>query len=511
VSDDHWDIVGYWKQLEILRPRVSQRAYDFFSKHFDVLLTYLIYRFGWIVCALSAAKGMDITMKVMLIQPPSSSKHMDTIFMHEPLALEYLGAGLRLDNHEVVIFDARLESDYEEALRSYKPQVVGLTAFTNQLSIVKEMASRIKAINPRIFTIVGGHHATVKPEDFNVKDIDLVVRGEGVTALSEILQCIEANKPFDSILGLGIPGSETYLTPSRTHPNLDNLPIPDRTLTIKYRKNYFEEWMKPLTSIRTSLGCVNRCTYCALWALTDGKYLVRKPESIIEELQSIEEPNVFFCDDESMCDSQRMDKLADLIRESGIKKKYYLYARVDTILKHPNLFAKWKNIGLAQVFIGFESYTNKKLNDLKKNITIEQQYKAAKILNDLKIGIAGSFMVDPSYTREDFDGLISHIRSLKVDVVICSILTPLPGTELYESKKAELITDKPEAYDFLHTVLPTKLPLKQFYSEFSRLYMKATPLLTSLKYIQKYEKGCKLRTGLDFMKTIKIIKNNYRS
>ena len=46
--------------------------------------------------------------------------------MHEPLALEYLGAGLRQDNHEVVIFDARLERDYEAVLRSYKPQVVGL-------------------------------------------------------------------------------------------------------------------------------------------------------------------------------------------------------------------------------------------------------------------------------------------------------------------------------------------------------------------------------------------------
>nr|WP_167998820.1 hypothetical protein [Desulfitobacterium metallireducens] len=148
---------------------------------------------------------------------------------------------------------------------------------------------------------------------------------------------------------------------------------------------------------------------------------------------------------------------------------------------------------------------------MKKNITIEQQYKAAKILHDLKIGITGSFMVDPSYTREDFDGLISHIRSLKVDVVICSILTPLPGTQLYESKKAQLITDKPETYDFLHTVLPTTLPLKQFYSEFARLYIKATPLLSSLKYIQKYEKGSKLRIGLDSMKTIKIIKDNYRS
>ncbi len=450
-------------------------------------------------------------MKVMLIQPPSSSKYIDNIHMHEPLALEYLGAGLRLDNHEVVILDARLEPDYEVALCSYKPQVVGLTGYTNQLSIVKEMASRIKAIDPRIFIIVGGHHATVKPEDFNVKDIDLVVIGEGVTTVREILQHMESNNSFDSIMGLGIPGSEIYLTSSRPHPNLDDLPLPDRLLTAKYRDNYFENWMKPLASIRTSLGCINRCTFCALWSITGGKYLVRKPESIIRELQTIEEPNVFFCDDESMCTWRRMDKLADLIRESGIMKKYYLYARIDTILKHPDLFAKWKDIGLVEVFVGFESFSNDRLNDLNKNITIEQQVKAAKILNDLKIGIAGSFMVDPSYTRKDFNQLIAHIRNLKVDNVICSILTPLPGTQLYESKKTELITYKPESYDFIHTVLPTTLPLKQFYSEFARLYMKATPLLTGLKYLGKYEKGRRLRTWLDFFKVIGIIRDSYRS
>lgn len=344
-------------------------------------------------------------MKVMLIQPPSSAQYIDKVYMHEPLALEYLSAGLKFDNHEVVIFDARLEANFEVALRSYKPHVVGLTGYTNQLSIVKNMAEKIKVIDPGIFVIVGGHHATVKPEDFNVKAIDLVVRGEGVTALREILQCLESNNSFDSVRGLGIPGSEMHLTPERPHPNLDDLPLPDRSLTSKYREQYFEEWMKPIASIRTSLGCVAKCTFCALWAITGGKYLVRQPESIINELKAIKEPNVFFCDDESMCDRRRMDKLADLIRQSGIKKKYYLYARVDTIVKYPELFVKWKDVGLAEVFVRFEGFSNEQLKGLKKNVTIEQQQKAAETLRDLEIGITGSFMVDPTYTRKDFDQL----------------------------------------------------------------------------------------------------------
>ena len=82
--------------------------------------------------------------------------------------------------------------------------------------------------------------------------------------------------------------------------------------------------VQPLASVRTSLGCTARCNFCALWGITAGKYLRRDPVVVVEELRTIDEPNIFFCDDESMCDVSRMNRLADLIRVAGIKKVFPL-------------------------------------------------------------------------------------------------------------------------------------------------------------------------------------------
>lgn len=449
-------------------------------------------------------------MKVMLIQPPSSTAFMDKVYMYEPLGLEYLGAGLKEDGHEVLLVDVRLEPEVETALRSFQPDIVGITGYTNHLSIVKNMAIRFKEIDPKIYVVVGGHHATVRPKDYNIEAIDLIVLGEGVFTLREVLKRRVNQETLEDVPGLAIPGKEMKFTEERSYTDLDDLPFPDRSLTSKYREAYFSDWMKPIASIRTSLGCFGRCNFCALWSITGGKYLERQPERIVEELREIQEEFVFFCDDESMCDTRRMDKLADLIQEAGIQKKYFLYGRVDTIVKHPELFAKWKKIGLTQVFVGFESFSDERLKALNKSITVEQQERAAQILNKLKVDIYASFVIDPSFTRKEFDQLIAYVRKLRVSYVALSILTPLPGTKLFEDNEHRLIAKDPKFFDFMHTVLPTTLPYEDFYSEYARVLMKATPVLRYLKFISKFERKRRLSTMRELLGVVRDVREGYK-
>ncbi|MCO1600690.1 B12-binding domain-containing radical SAM protein [Desulfosporosinus nitroreducens] len=449
-------------------------------------------------------------MKVMLIQPPSSTSFMDKVYMYEPLGLEYLGAGLKEDGHEVLLLDARIEPDIEVVFRSFQPDIVGITGYTSHLTIIKNMAIRFKEINSEVYIIIGGHHATVRPKDYNVEGIDLVVVGEGVFTLREVIKHRQLQQSLDDIPGLAIPGIEMKFTKDRPYTNLDDLPFPDRSLTAQYRELYFSDWMKPLASIRTSLGCFGRCNFCALWSITGGKYLQRQPERIVEELQNIQEDYVFFCDDESMCDTRRMDNLADLIRESGIRKKYFLYGRVDTIVKNPDLFAKWKEIGLTQVFVGFESFSDTRLKELNKEITVEQQKQAVKILNDLKVDIYAAFVIDPSFTRQEFNQLIDYVTKLNVSYAALSILTPLPGTKLFEQTEHQLIAKDPEFFDFMHTVLPTTLPLEEFYSEYARTIMKSTPTLRYLKYISKFNWKRRLPIMKDLLGVVKDVREGYK-
>lgn len=437
-------------------------------------------------------------MKILLIQPHSSNELMDQVYLFEPLALEYLGAGLKLDGHKVEILDARLEPNLEETCHRFKPDLVGLTGFTSHLNIIKEIGISLKAIFPELLVVVGGHHATVRPEDFNVPAIDVVVIGEGVFTLREIIRAMEQGSGFKEIEGLAIPCPNGMLyTAPRQYTDLNELPFPDRTLTARYRHNYFSEWFKPLASIRTSLGCTARCNFCALWNITGGKYLRRDPAGVLEELKTIAEPNIFFCDDESMCDVKRMDKLADMILEAGLKKNYFLYGRVDTIVNHPELLAKWAKIGLSQVFVGMEDFSDVRLTAMKKGITTTQQVQAAKILDDLGIMMYASFMVDPAYSHEDFRSLIAYVRRLKLKYATFTVMTPLPGTELNFVRQHEILSHKPELYDMLHALLPTTLPLEEFYRELADLYTKAVPLYRAIPVLFRFgPRGLMLRIKL---------------
>jgi radical SAM superfamily enzyme YgiQ (UPF0313 family) len=338
------------------------------------------------------------------------------------------------------------------------------------------MAERLKALSPKVLIIVGGHHATVRPIDFDDAQVDAVVIGEGVFTLREILRAVETGSSFSHIDGIAIPHVDRMIfSKPRPYTDLNKLPFPDRSLTANYRKQYFSEWFTPLASVRTSLGCTARCTFCALWKITEGKYLRRAPEQVIEELLTVAEPNVFFCDDESMCDVKRMDKLADLIAAAGIRKKYFLYGRVDTIVNHPELFAKWSKIGLAQVFVGMEDFSDTRLNAMKKGISTAQQAEAVKILDSLGIMMYASYMVDPAYTKEDFSTLLAYVRKMKHKYATFTVMTPLPGTKLHDTREEELLSRKPELYDMMHTLFPTTLPIQDFYKEFANLWIKAVP------------------------------------
>ncbi len=427
-------------------------------------------------------------MKVLLVQPPSVDPLTDKIFLFEPLAMEYLGSGLKQDGHEVQLIDARIDPNYESTYRRFQPDVVGLTGFTSHVNIIKTIASRMKSMNSKILIVVGGHHATVQPKDFNDPNIDVVVIGEGVFTLREILRTWEMGGEFSTIRGVAIPSTGGMMTFSAPRPytNLNELPFPDRSLTAAYRKHYFSEWFKPLASVRTSLGCTGRCNFCALWKITGGKYLRRDPEKVVEELLTVAESNVFFCDDESMCDVKRMDKLADLISAAGIHKKYFLYGRVDTIVNHPELFAKWAKIGLSQVFVGMEDFSDKRLKAMNKGITTEQQAQAVRTLDRLGIMMYASYMVDPTYTREDFTSLMAYVRKMKHKYASFTVLTPLPGTELYNTREPELLSRKPELYDMLHALFPTTLPMQEFYKELATLWTKAVPLYRVLPSLFRF-------------------------
>ncbi len=452
-------------------------------------------------------------MKILLVQPPKPEKALggEDFHIFEPLALEYLAAGV--GDHDVRILDMRLDHDLDSLLRDYQPDVAGITSYTVHVNTVKKLFERIKAFNPEIVTIVGGHHATVMPDDFSTPNIDVIVVGEGVFTFREVISRLEKKESLS-----GIPGATRsakgalVIHQGGQDGDLDALPFPRRDLTARFRKFYSSEWMKPLASIRTSKGCLFKCKFCALWKLTGGRYLTRKPERIVEELGTIEEKCVFFADDESLLDTKRMEILGEQIQRTGIKKRYFLYGRSDTVAKHPGLIEKWKNIGLERVFVGLEFIRDADLKLLHKGSTAENNKTAVKILKGLDIDIFPTFIVRPEFDRRDFADLRKYCLDLDLNFIGFPVLTPLPGTDLYHEVKDRLITSNYDYFDFFHTLLPTTLPLKDFYGELTTLYKESRSLKNRVKLMSRYrllELPSLFKAYGEFMKRLSKLEQDY--
>lgn len=450
-------------------------------------------------------------MKILLIEPPKPPVAMggEDIHLFESLALEYIAAGV--PEHNVKILDMRFEKNLFEVLEDFQPEIIGITAYTVHVNVVKYLFQEIKKWNPKALTVVGGHHATILPEDFLVPEIDMVVVGEGVNTFRKIVENFQCGKGFETIQGIAYKKNcEIIKTDIPAKIELDEIPFPDRRITAKYRKLYFADWMKPIASIRTSKGCPYRCNFCALWKITGGAYLKRSPEKIVKELFQIEEPNIFFADDESLLDVQRMKKLAQMIKDSGIKKKYFLYGRSDTIANNPDLISDWKEIGLERIFVGMEFFRDCDLKYINKRSTIDNNLKAVKVIQSLDISAYASFIIRPEFSKKEFDEYRKYIRELNLDYLGLAVLTPLPGTDYYEEVKEKLLTKNYDYYDLIHTLLPTKLPVKEFYKQYVKLLNKSIAPKKRFALLKKYSLK-ELITGVKiWMKWMNRIKTLYK-
>jgi radical SAM superfamily enzyme YgiQ (UPF0313 family) len=369
----------------------------------------------------------------------------------------------------------RLEGSWEglrRTIEAYKPHIVGTGGDTCEANACKKVLSTAKQLDPQILTVVGGIHATTLPSDFLHPDIDLVCVNEGVFAFPEIVACLEQGGDFKSIHGIAIneKGAQ-HLTPPRPMSDLNLLPLPDRSLTADVRGKYgFSLWGKHLALMRYTQGCVGRCDFCPSWAQTDKRYLRRTVESMIAEMKTIKEPYIYFVCEESLLDTKLSLALAKAIQQEGINKRFGMPLRADTIANKPEVIEAWAEAGLEDTIVGIEQATDEHLQDREKSTSVEHNYAAMKILKANKIACTGSMFFRPDFSKEQFDELVEHTIKLEIDCPQYFVLTPIPGTKLYDKAKDQLVEHNFDLWDFNHAVTPTTLPLKHFYEEYMNAF-----------------------------------------
>lgn len=416
-------------------------------------------------------------MKILLVWPKVTG---DWYAISEPLALEYVAAGASADGHEVRILDERLHRDeLDDTLTQFRPDIVGVTGFSMHVLAGLAICRRAKELVPGCRTIAGGHHATLMPEDFFEPQMDWVAQGEGVAAFRRLLRALESGESNPVIPGLWGRHDGRFLHGGEPEKfDINALPAPDRTLVDADRPHYFIDWMRPVALARTTVGCPFTCNFCSLWKLMDQKYHIRDNDPVVEELRSIEEEFVFFVDDEAFINGKRMMALADAIEEAGVKRRYFTYCRIDTMLRQPEVLTRWRDIGLERLFIGIEAVTDDELLAFNKKLVVDQVDAGLRMAKEIGINVFANFIVKPTYTARDFDFLTNFIRQRSdlIDYPSFTVWTPIPGTDLLDANFTGVIERQPNGrpnwalFDCQHPVTRTALPKHEFMNRYFRLW-----------------------------------------
>jgi len=410
-------------------------------------------------------------MKVLLIQPRRPcARGFGLHTVVEPLGLEMVAAALC--EHQVEILDLFPDERLATRVATFRPDACGIScSFTTDVYQTLETAAAVKTARPSCFVFVGGHHATLNPIDFCRGAVDAVVLGEGETTTPALLQALHAGSDLRAVPGLMLtaPGPPhcTGLRPLVDHP--DKLPVPARDLTKAYRHRY-HLGLSPVTTVETARGCPYRCHFCSVWRFYRKRCRWKSPERVVAELTGLPETPILFTDDNFLASPPRAARIAQLIRACRLRRPFVFQARSDSIVRFPEVVARWRAAGLTSVFIGFEKIEDEALAGVGKANSVANNERALDILRAHHVKVTASFIVDPEATVGDFSRLRAYLRRHRILQPTFSILTPLPGTDLFEALRERLMTTNYELFDFLHAVLPTRLVLPEFYQEFARLY-----------------------------------------
>ncbi|MFZ2492176.1 MAG: radical SAM protein [Thermoanaerobaculia bacterium] len=421
-------------------------------------------------------------MRILLVKPRPQLDAIHALHrfqLLEPIELGYLAAAVP-KQHEVRVLDLRFsyfpDASFSRTLKRFRPDLVGITGYTHEAGIVKRLARTAKSSGA--YVVVGGHHATVAASDYDIVEIDAIVRGEGCSPFRSIVDAIEQNAPLEGIEGVVVPGriDPAALTSFPLFPDPADLPSPRRDLWNAQR--YFSVWaceevssfqrlFVPASMVRTSFGCRMHCTFCIVPKMFNGEHRPRPAERVADEIASLPTDHVYFCDDENFIDPDFAHDLAGELERRNVKKRYFAWTRATTVNRFPGLFDRWRALGLDAAFLGFEFPSDEQLRRSKKGTTVAENSRAHDTLRSKGIAVHAAFMLLPEFDRDDFGRLRSYVQDMPPAQFSFTVCTPSPGTDDYEAIRGDFWTERPyDLHDCMHPLTPTRLPLR----EFSRLY-----------------------------------------
>lgn len=396
----------------------------------------------------SKSKSKPNTSKsnVLLVTSSAPSQSpFSTTEKRPPLGIGYLISILRNAGHNVFFVDNYLkpsnflETDY---LQRNHIDYVGIYTSTICYRDTLRMLYKLEWLrHTRKWQgkiIIGGPHTTVCLDTIP-EFVDFIVQGEGEQA---ILDIIEGNV------------SERILKYPRVK-DLDHLPMPAWDYFIKLPYNWSGEWFteKPIFTMNTSRGCPYRCSFCSVGSIWGKRYTYFSAERIADEVEYLvrqyNAKGIYFREDNFTFNKNRVIDFCNSLLKKGIKIQWVCESRVDTLDKDiVELMAK---AGACGFYFGVESGSQRILNALKKDITVDQIIYSFDLCHQFGIKAAASILVGaPTETQEDINKTYKLLERINPNITWYNVFVGIPNSELYQfilkNKLYEFIDDRGLAY-----------------------------------------------------------------
>jgi len=440
--------------------------------------------------------AIDVTNKIAISLPP--------------LGLGYLAGSLRKEFGPDMIKFKIVDRAIEQEIKEFDPDIIGISSVSQNYNRAIEYARIAKKYNLPV--IVGGVHISALPSTLTI-DMDVGVIGEGEETIIRLFNLFTERKHFDEkslaeIKGIVFRrGGKIVVTEKRLPIEpLDTLPMPARDL--------FE--IQDSTYLFTSRGCPFKCAFCAscrFW----GKIRFFSPEYVVNEIrflvQTYKVKHISFLDDLFIANKARIKKILELLKKENLIGKVNFACNARSNVVTNELVLLLKEMSITAIGMGFESGSPKTLKYLKgDNICVKDHITALTTLRKHEIEPHVSFIIgSPQESKEDVLETLAFIKKNRLFSFDLYVLTPFPGTPVWDYAKARNLINEDMDWDILNVnfkanydkavILSEKLTRMEIYKLFA-LFIKLKRKMKKRLKVRKILKnlGVFLQNDENFMK-----------
>jgi radical SAM superfamily enzyme YgiQ (UPF0313 family) len=407
-------------------------------------------------------------MNILLLRPHPGNEQfgLGPFFRVEPLGLEYVAAALLPLGHAVTIADLRFRPGAASWVRRARPRLVGISCLhALEYDRVVETAREVRRSAPDACIVVGGHAAMAFHGPLEDDSIDAITLDDGEEVMPALVQALVQGIPLREVPALRLRTTDGWITtePRAARTSLDLVPLPARDLVSRHRSGYHCLLFKPVWLIETARGCPFRCSFCSVWQLYDRSYRERSIDAVVEDFATTGD-SIFVADDLFWNNPSRSLELARALKKRGVFKRWILVqSRTDLISRNADLLEAWRPLAKDfDIFLGFEFATDRGLSGITKDAGVKESLEAAAVARAHRYGINGNFLIDPDWGEGDFRNLWDFVTAHGLQRSGFTLLTPLPGTELYEHERKHLEGIPWADFDMHHLLREPRLGAERF-------------------------------------------------